>query len=418
MRINNFSNAQFSDDFEFTEKSLHYQNCITRNIDNIEKQITNNSRMVSKIQHRQNNVATTTLLFTNIQKIYQKYGATLLFLLWTLGTTFIGILAIFGTTSISILVPLAIAWFIYGIFLLWDKYSKPKDQLIEDNILSPDKPLENLPVLSRRLEIILNLLFVCGWIISLLILQYSDVRPIIYYVCCSVMATILVISIIFSKKEKTNITHIIKILLFSSLSSLSIFKIYYWSGNDTWAHAGYNEVIADIGFLTPAMGKELDYPLQHLLVVITDILPNLDVRTASLIAITVPSVLVSVTIYLIAKRLIGEKFGLVACILMNLSAYVILWRILAQTTSYGVLVTSVLLAVCFAIFLSEDKKLNSRYLILYIILIITLSLSLSLSLSLLVIYLVHLFLCSLFPDAGLEPHCTPNHYLTKNLLFY
>lgn len=299
----------------------------------------------------------------NIIQFYHKFGTWLLLLLWTIGIVLATILFVFGTLSLNILFPFILAWIIFLVFILWDRQTSK----VTTQSKNPDKSRDN--TLTKNLDTILTIIFVFGVVTVLLILQYYELRPDSYFIICSILAGILAFSILFSPRYKSSITHLIKISIFSFLTTFSIFKIYYWAGNDTWEHAGWNELVSNIGNIYATLGKEVDYPIQHIFVAITDILVAVDIRTASVLAIGIPSVLLSVVIYIILRKVIGEKFALISCLLTNLSPYLIEWRIYAQTTSYGLLVFLILLmAYLFAIF-NENKTIKWRFYTIYFLLL-------------------------------------------------
>ena len=272
------------------------------------------------------------------------------------------------------LLPVLLAWIILLVFLLWDKCTYNKDCKIEAQIKNPNNVFDSAWKVTTRQYRILGIIFFTGVTAVLFILQYYELRPNTYFIICSLLAGILAFSILFSPRNISQTVHLIKIGILSFLTTFSFFKIYYWAGNDTWAHAGWNELIADMGVVYSTLGKEVDYPLQHVFVAITDILTAVDIRTASVLAIGVPSILLSVVVYIVMRRVIGEKFALIACLLTNLSAYLITWRILSQTTSYGVLVFFVLFMVYIFVIFNNNKKLRKYFTIIYFILLIALCL--------------------------------------------
>ena len=305
---------------------------------------------------------------------YHRFGTRLLLLLWTTGLIFLSALFALGSISSTMLTRVILAWILFLIFIIWDKHSENSDCAIDTNLKSPDRVVDNAWKLPCRWHRILTIIFFAGVIAVLFILQYCKLRPDSYFIICSLLAGILAVSILFSPTHISSIAHLIKIGVLSFLTTFSLFKVYYWTGNDTWAHAGWNELVADIGNIYDILGKEVDYPLQHVFVAITDILTAVDIRTASVFAIGVPSVLLSVAVYVIMRKLIGEKFALVACLLTNLSTFLITWRMLSQTTSYGVLVFLILFMVYIIVVFNGNKILQKRFTIIYFLLLIALCL--------------------------------------------
>ena len=228
------------------------------------------------------------------------------------------------------------------------------------------------PIISKAGERILDILFVAGYIYILYLLQFFAVRPIEYFITVSVMVGIIALSILMTPENRNPLKHILKILTISFLSVFSIFKIYVWIGYDTWTHAALNELIVQKGTILSVLGKEASYPFQHLMVALADILCGVDIRIASLLAVTIPLILVSsLAVYFIVSKVCNSRCALLAMLMFVFFAPVISWAQFAQTTSYGFLVFSLLMMVYFGWKYSE-KTNNKRYfyLLLFIVLVV------------------------------------------------
>ncbi len=309
-------------------------------------------------------------------RYYSRYGVFLLVLLWTVGTVFLGVLHSLGfISSKTHLLQFGIAWIALVLFILWDKRNQSKQ---ETDIFSDDaetQMLKGIPVLSPQIFILGNILFVLGIIVLLLTLQFTESRPTIWFILHSILSGLLTALLLLSPKQITTTSHLIRIGVFSALTTFSFFKTYFWLGNDTWAHASWNELTAEIGNIYVTLGKEADYPLYHIAVTIAQIVPDVDVRLASLLVVAVPSLLLSITLYLLLRKVVGERFALVACLIINICGYLIDWRVSSMTTSYGVTLLFVLYFLYFTIIdpLKENEK--KRYLGLYVIFLVVLCLS-------------------------------------------
>lgn len=309
----------------------------------------------------------------NIINIYHKFGTWLVLFLWTGGIILLISLYSIGSIPPKYIYPSVLAWVAFIIFLIWDRLTKNKDEDVYNHITCQNQLLSRW-VLSERWERILTIIFFIGVTITLFIIQCYEERPLFYFVLCSILAGILTITILFSPKQISSTVQLMKIGVLSSLTTFSFFKIYFWTGNDTWYHVAANELVVLIGNLYGSIGKEVDYPLQHIFVPAVDLISAVDVRIASVLAIAIPSLLLSVVVYIITRKVIGERFALIACLLTNLSVHLIEWRILSQTTSYGILVFFILFMLYFSIIFTENKILQRRFVILYFISLIALCL--------------------------------------------
>ena len=99
-----------------------------------------------------------------------------------------------------------------------------------------------------------------------------------------------------------------------------------------------NEVLAQLGNIGVLFDKEEFFPIMHINVAISQIVPGLPVKDASMFSIILPLVISSICVYLVGRELFDEKIGLLGMLIVNISDYHNWWGVAPQTTSYGVII--------------------------------------------------------------------------------
>lgn len=223
--------------------------------------------------------------------------------------------------------------------------------------------------------------------ITLIIIQTTQERQIIYHVSITLLFLFVVLSIFFGHKNSEKIyilKHTFQTILISLLIFLALFKYYYWVGYDTWIHALFNHSISIFGNFNsvsiPRVGKEEFFPLSHIIVSITEIISDINIRDATIFAISVPNVLVSLILVPIFRKVIDLKCVLLILLLINTQAFVIYFRMMGVTSTHAFSIFIILLVLLLGtIFINMDNY--------------TLSIKLSLIATLLIcIAITHLFI--------------------------
>ena len=300
-----------------------------------------------------------------LKELYYKFAAPIIIL--TLVIALIGGTILYIKNTISIGYYALICSVVIVVFLFYLSENKHKT-----NICVSSNTGTFAPVISKTRERILDIIFVVSYIYILYLLQFFAVRPFEYFITVAIMAGITALSILLAEENRSTLKHILKISILSFLSVFSIFKIYVWTGYDTWTHATLNELIVRTGDILSVLGKEASSPVQHLMVASTDIMCGVDIRIATLLAVTVPLILLSsLVIYFIVNRVCDSKCALLSMLIFVFLSPVIFWEQAAQTTSFGVLVFSLLMLIYWG-WKYSDKTNNKRYfyLLLFIILVI------------------------------------------------
>lgn len=278
-----------------------------------------------------------------ILNIYQKY-ALLIFLI----SCFFGVIAcwiayLLNKCTLKFPIETTIGLIAVLFFTYYDRKHKTKLKIPLSEIdTSTDLILHSNHTITRLLDIA----YVAGIIALLYLIQTTEIRPLIYFIIASLTAGIIALSI-FTDDNKRKLVSFLKMMIFSFITTFSIYKYHFWVGNDGWFHSAANELIVQIGSLSTPMDKEIYSPIQHIAVACTDIIANTNIFAASIITTGITSILLSIVIYCIIKLFFGNRIALTGLLLFNIGAYPIIWRILDIPTSHGVIVALVIFLLYF-----------------------------------------------------------------------
>jgi len=186
--------------------------------------------------------------------------------------------------------------------------------------------------------LILELLFFISFLLSFIILNKNEIRPLEYFLMISLCATFIGISILGCTSKLHTVIQIVNIFLLS----LNIkYSIYYYFGGipgvDSVFHAKINHFLALTGFIDVLPGKEVSYSLMHIQVALSEVLLNTNIKDGTNFAILIPVVLSSIFVFIFAQKLFGGKIGLFALLIVNITDFHIVWASFPSTTSFGVI---------------------------------------------------------------------------------
>lgn len=197
---------------------------------------------------------------------------------------------------------------------------------------------------TKKEKILYELLFFVVFSMSLYILNISEGRPPIYFILISACTGLLAISIFCSETKSNSLIQILKIFM---LSFNIKYSIYYFFGGipgiDSVVHAKMNDLLSQVGNINVLSGKEPYFPIMHVEVAITEILTSTGIKDASNFAIIIPLVLSTIFVFLVARDLFGEKIGLLAMLIVNVTDFHIYWGSAPQTTTFGIILYYLLL---------------------------------------------------------------------------
>jgi len=219
---------------------------------------------------------------------------------------------------------------------------------------------------SKILKTLSEAAFFILFSLSLLLLHTSEGRPLFYFVLISLCAGLVAVSIQNVRTKWDSYLQIAKILMVSLNLRYSVFYQFEGSGVDYWGHLKWNDLLSQTGNIEVLAGKESFFPIMHIQVAINQIITDSPIKDASNFAVIIPLVISSVCVYLVARRYYGEKVGLLAILIVNITDFHILWGIQPQTTSFGLCLFYFILFVLFG---TDFHKEKHRWSILLIILI-------------------------------------------------
>jgi hypothetical protein len=137
-------------------------------------------------------------------------------------------------------------------------------------------------------------------------------RPLSYFILISLLAGIIAIEILYFKKGDPAWSTLLKILLLSANIRAGIFYNFpSLMGYDAFWHAKTAEIITNTGFVPPfeISGKYFYYPVAHIFISITQIVNQIDIKDAIFCSIGLVSIISTIFIYLIGKKLAGPQIG-------------------------------------------------------------------------------------------------------------
>ena len=285
------------------------------------------------------------------------------------------------------------------LFIILDKKHAKKQQTNETKSTHTTNP---------RIHRILDIVFYIGLPILLISLITSEIRSFPYIILLALLAVTITASVLLSS-NKSVISHaLIKTIILFGTASLSIFKIFYWTGRDTWTHAAWNYQLAQDGWLFAGMGKELQTPLYHVAVAVTEILPGLDVRTATIIAVTIPLIILfSLGIFIVARAIIGPQYAVLAVIIADFIGIVPYWSSWGQSTTYACMVFAIMLVPLFKLLSEKRTGHTGKWLALFALFALTIALTHLYSTFILAMYLGGVLLAWFVVDVFLNRKISP-----------
>ena len=257
-----------------------------------------------------------------------------------------------------------------GAYILFDRFwnlKQGKNQNLSDNLASYRR--------SPRFCRILDLAFWIGYSILLLIIFFSDARPFSYILLLALLAVIAVAPALLSW-DNNSYSSLGKIILLFFVSSLSLFKVYFWIGRDSWRHAIWNFQLVQEGYLYSGLGKEFATPLQHVAVSLSEIVTGLSVRDATILYVTIPLLLLfALSVFIVSRNIVGAKFAVVAVIISSFVVNVSYWAACGVTTTFAYALFAVLLIILYQLLFNKGDEKNNTYVGLFLLLVLAIALA-------------------------------------------
>ena len=232
--------------------------------------------------------------------------------------------------------------------------------------------------INHRGRLLLNIIFFIIFSVTLWI-WYTQLycRPLSYFVLISFLTGVIAVEILCFEEGDHVWLILLKIFILSANIRAGIFYNFpSLMGYDAYHHAKIAESITNTGFVPPfeLSGKYFYYPIAHIFISITQMVGQIDIKDAMFCSIGLASILGTIFVYLIGKKLAGPQIGLLASLLANVTNSIIVRGITNITA--GSLVLCYLVLVLYLIF-EEKHKIINRSLIIFITLLMIITHQLS-----------------------------------------
>ena len=201
---------------------------------------------------------------------------------------------------------------------------------------------------SKRLNIVLGILFVLLFTSSLYALHTSVFRPPVYFVLISLCASILAVKILVYNPLKKYQLYILlfEICLVAFNLRAGIYLNYGGMiGVDPWELRLFVEDIINNGAVVggEVLGKYSVFAIMQIYSAIASLICGVSSKLGMFVAVTLPNVFCSILIFLIARKLLNEKIGLIAMLIYVFCDFSIAYSIQICAWSFGLAIYIVIL---------------------------------------------------------------------------
>ena len=182
----------------------------------------------------------------------------------------------------------------------------------------------------------LSLLYVLLLIISIIIIYINHDRPLEYFVAISIISGVIFLQALHadSKFRALIILTEISILSLCLIWGVTLNYPLYYGGTDPLQHLYLIDSIAQVGHINEDYASYANFPLFHILIVISYLVCNLPLSTTLFLAMGLIWPIGIVTAYLMFRKLIDSRsLALIACLLFGLNAAVIQFGMYPVTRS-------------------------------------------------------------------------------------
>ena len=230
---------------------------------------------------------------------------------------------------------------------------------------APRAPREMSIAMAARLRLVLNVVFVLALAVSLLLSHVCWHRPQAYFVLIPV-ACAAVAGELFCYRGKVPVSSVlIKALLIAvTLRTGLAYEFPGYYGTDTWEHAVVIESWAKgahmMRFTPIGETTYYTYPVFHLFAVLTKVLSALPVKDSMFLSATLYQVFSILSIFIVVRRLAGERAGLLAALATGFASFLVVWGAFMIPNALG----TALFAVILMLALRHGRDQRSKVLLL------------------------------------------------------
>jgi len=196
--------------------------------------------------------------------------------------------------------------------------------------------------LGRRFYVIVSTIFWISFAVSIYCL-YSETlhRPLGYFILTSLAASMIAIQIICYHQKMTTYLILFEIILVS----LSVSASAYWvfpslTGIDTWIHMEHIKEFVEYGGIPdvwPGYGiYYYSFPITHLNAANILLVSDVNYKLAMFLGISVPTIISSLFVFLIARSLASVRVGLLAMLIFSISSYFLNFSMQPCANSIGI----------------------------------------------------------------------------------
>lgn len=180
-------------------------------------------------------------------------------------------------------------------------------------------------------------------------------RPLIYFITISVGSGFLAVAIMYlpDKKNYEYLSLLTILIIGLSLRLTPQLLFPDLLGIDPWTHRTFTNEIMSVGHIVSGYAYSR-LPTMHLLIGTNSILTGLNYKWSSIISVSIPQLISFVVLYLIGRTIFKPKIGLLAALLLCLSANYISLGYWIHPTAFALIASAFLL-----FFLIKEDKHDS-----------------------------------------------------------
>ncbi|MEN6554380.1 MAG: hypothetical protein ABFC34_16025 [Methanobacterium sp.] len=257
----------------------------------------------------------------------------------------LGVIASFVLLNYNInLVPAPIAILIFSVLYLINKNNN-LEELFHDNFSK-----RQVKILFITIFILINLS-----LISVIFRPELYSRPLLYFIFISIASGLLAFTIMKLPSDKKYEFFALFIIILIGLLSRLIQQLLFPSllGADPWVHEEFTNTIMSVGHLVSGFAYSR-LPTMHILIAATSFISGLTYKWSSIFAVLIPQLVSFIVIYLIGRMIFNPKIGLLAALLLCISANFISLGFWIHPTAFALIASTFLL-----FYLIKEDKNNS-----------------------------------------------------------
>ena len=214
---------------------------------------------------------------------------------------------------------------------------------------------------DKRINLVLNIIFVLLFTGNIYVLHTNIFRPPIYFILISLCSSVLAVAVLLYNPDKKYQLYILlfEICLVAFNLRVGIYLNYRGMiGVDPWPLRLFVEDIINNGAVVESeiLGQYSSFVIMQIYSTIASLICGVSSKLGMFIAVILPNIFCTIFIFLIVRRFFSEKIGLIAMLIYGFCDFSIAYSIQICAWSFGIalyIVTLYLLLV--------DKKAINKY---------------------------------------------------------